>query len=1679
MEYVGRKVKKEFEGHGTFFGSVESYDASTRFFKIVYEDGDSEELDLTEISSLLVSSEGLESAREAQPSSAEEPTRRLVRKRRKRSHMNTGKIGISVIESGVSGNSGDMELNAVGLNLNEGLDLNDDGFNNLNDDYEGTLGNNCDVGGAKLQGVNLNEAVNLESRDEGMALSERVSDDRLGKRKELIDLNLDVNEDSENFSPNGKRVCFDLNLELSENEIKNPDYFLVQFEKNENLCAEEEKLEGEEIGGENKGILFNVEVEKGNANINLEKIGVSVENCAGIADYENEVPVSAPRGRRGRKRRQVSDNNVNSATPEMVNMDGESGNVIINSKNNNETPWESGSGVLDYDYQVPGSEPGGRRGRKRRDLSDDNIPSATPETGLRRSNRRVKRDSFSGQDHIFNTAGLDGVADQLSSPAISSVWEEKIKALGCEIFEENILPPKVELPPSSGNLDLNGVPAFNILSIYAFLRSFSISLFLSPFELDDFVASVKCNYSTLLFDSIHFSLLQTLRKHLMSLSNEGDMSSSNCLRSLNWDLLDLITWPMFAVEYLLLYSSEYIPGFDLCHLKLSQSDYYKIPVSTKIEILQRLCDDAMEVEYIRLEINRRTLATERQGGFVRTTKSDSSKKRKAMMDVASSSCITEEDVEETADWNSDECRLCKMDGNLICCDGCPAAFHSRCVGVVSSLLPEGDWYCPECAINKDKPWMKMEKSIRGAELLGMDPYHRQYYSSCGYLLVRSELCNDEYSFWYYHKNDLPTIIDSLESSPFVYGTIITAVSKHWNVTHGDDGSKTDLDAHSSIHSLFPIKGLLPHMHPTPSEAHIKDVAERKSEEKSIVSTYPSNIEPGVPECVNMMLGTDNHGAKMENRLASSEGSAEVFQSVTNTDNIKESGQDCSERGTGISSYNSEIPSKFVNSGNHYLTSTILEIEQRTNLISANHGHAPSIIDPCGIMPQGCCAATYVNFYEFAWTTSSVVEALMRKSSEKTSEKIIRSEEEVITGQLKVISSKSAYLCWPNIQNLIAKSRKEKCGWCFTCQGPEEERDCLFIVNENGPAVENFTSEVLGFRSRKNMKSHLIDVMCQIICTEDRLQGLLLGPWLDPQYSELWRKSVLGVSDIASLKSFLLKLESNLHLRALSADWLKYVDSVPTMGSASHVVRNSVRASMKHGIGRKRARFLELDTTSSSSSANGLILFWWRGGRISRQLFNWKVLPRSLASKAARQGGCKKIPGILYPESGEYAKRSKCVAWRASVETSISVEQLAFQVRELDANIRWDDIGNPNLLSKMDKESKKSAKLFKKVIIRRKCSEGSVVRYLLDFGKRRFIPDIVVIHGSMLEDSSSERKKYWLEESHVPLHLLKTFEEKRIARKSNKTCSGKLRESSVVTNKTFKEKGFSYLFSRAERLENYQCGHCNKDVLIREAVSCQYCKGFFHKRHARKSAGSIVAQCTYTCHKCLDGKSMEMDTKTGESKPPKSKKASKLMKPLGSRKGKKLGKDRQRVQSQKNKMVQLLVPLRRSARHAKPVVKTSVLDTKIKRRKKGKQAKSKKDKPKKPDKLKKPKNSSLQKKRTLVNYSYWLNGLRLSRRLNDERVMHFRSNLLVLNGESTSIACMPKCSLCGELEFKSELNYVSCEICGDWFHGDAFNLKAEKVEKLIGFKCHKCLYKNPPVCPHVCYWKQPSCAFSRN
>jgi len=169
----------------------------------------------------------------------------------------------------------------------------------------------------------------------------------------------------------------------------------------------------------------------------------------------------------------------------------------------------------------------------------------------------------------------------------------------------------------------------------------------------------------------------------------------------------------------------------------------------------------------------------------------------------------------------------------------------------------------------------------------------------------------------------------------------------------------------------------------------------------------------------------------------------------------------------------------------------------------------------------------------------------------------------------------------------------------------------------------------------------------------------------------------------------------------------------------------------------------------------------------------------------------------------------------------------FQAKDFDSNIKWAELSDTRLFPKLAKESKKKAKSMKKVHICGRCKEGKQVKYLLDVSKAQTIPTIVMKHGVLLEESTTGRKRYWLSEAHVPLNLLKSYEEKkmrkRIARLLKKTDSGKhhAKESKCKTNKRKRSEWLSYLVSKEQKSAKRLCGHCNKDVPLRYVIVTYY------------------------------------------------------------------------------------------------------------------------------------------------------------------------------------------------------------------------------------------------------------------
>ena len=182
-------------------------------------------------------------------------------------------------------------------------------------------------------------------------------------------------------------------------------------------------------------------------------------------------------------------------------------------------------------------------------------------------------------------------------------------------------------------------------------------------------------------------------------------------------------------------------------------EYYKLPVTMKLRVLQILCDHAIDSEELKTELEAREAYNEEvdemdssifsetgsRAVLTRPLRASAYKKTEDFQNLETAPNVTNPEAvvaNASLDGNSDDCRICGMDGTLVCCDGCPWAYHSRCIGLNKAFLPQGHWFCPECVVNKLGPTSsRIERGARGAQMFGIDMCGRLFLGSCNYLLV--------------------------------------------------------------------------------------------------------------------------------------------------------------------------------------------------------------------------------------------------------------------------------------------------------------------------------------------------------------------------------------------------------------------------------------------------------------------------------------------------------------------------------------------------------------------------------------------------------------------------------------------------------------------------------------------------------------------------------------------------------------------------------------------------------------------------------------------------------------------------------------------------------------------------------------------------------------------------------
>lgn len=1241
--------------------------------------------------------------------------------------------------------------------------------------------------------------------------------------------------------------------------------------------------------------------------------------------------------------------------------------------------------------------------------------------------------------------------------------------------------PPPELPSSSGTIGVPEDCVSHLFSVYGFLRSFSIQLFLSPFGLDDFVGALNCSAPNTLLDAVHVVLLRALRHHLEAVSSEGSDQASKCLRSLDWSLLDALTWPVYLVQYFIVMGYIKGPGWQKNCEDVSRAEYYSIPVSRKLMNLQFLCDDVLDSMELRAEIDMREESEVGLDPDAAPTVNIQNGPRRVHPRFSKTSACKEKEVigiiseghelkasskskyvglkgtegsayavDANMDTNSDECRLCGMDGTLLCCDGCPSAYHSRCIGVSKMHIPDGSWYCPECTIDKLGPAIAEGTSLRGAEVFGIDLHGNVFLGTCNHLLVLKSSTNLDSYLRYYNLNDIPKalkVLLSLIHQAQPYLGICKAIMKYWNLP-------------DSI--SFPVETI---------EMGKNTETVEKDAKPALSYLPPGDGSYRVPVSVDAVIPSSFPIIYSKLSEQSNFDSALTVSSVGPSDATYQGSFGRSTVSALTTNVLGNNPGR-LNDGNNY--------EGNGSCQSTADKHALFRSDFKGSVTSSAAAfmglsykpQAYINHYNHGEVAAAAAAKLSVLSSEESQGADVnksggrrKATSSDISLQAKAFSSIALRFFWPSAERKFVEAVRERCGWCHSCKAiTSSKRGCMLNAAVSG-AIKSAREIINGLPTIKNKDGSLSSIAAYILYMEVSLRGLVVGPFLNPSYRQQWCKKVEEASTLRAIKACLLELEKNISVIALSAEWVKPIDD--WMTETTMIVSTSSSSGVhKRGPGRRPKRHPSTSEVTPDDS-DGQIIIWWRGGKLSKYIFQKAVLPCSMVKRTAKKGGGAKISGISYVDGSDILKRNRQLLWRAAVERSMNISQLALQVRYLDLHVRWNDLVRPEQNLQDGKGAETEAAVFRNATACDKKAAENKILYGIVFGNQKHLPSRVMKNIINIEQIGEGKEKYWFHETRIPLYLIKEYEEKvgkALLPSEEKPPARKLSDLQKRQLKASRRNIFLYLSSRRDKLENCSCASCRSDVLLRDAVTCSSCRGYCHKDCTSSSSylnGKVehFIMCMLCCH------AQGFARKDTSNRSPFAQKDISNQSPFAQKLQSYKSPFAQNDISNKSPTTPLFVHGRQV--HSTPAVaksapvKVSFLPPKPPASvvSAGSSIKTKENR----SEVKHRASAASMAEKPRKKICHW--GIIWRKRNSEETGIEFRRANLLIKGGSDNQLVKPVCHLCQQ-PYNLELMYVHCETCTKWYHADAVELTESRIFELVGFKCCKCRRIKGPECPYT-------------
>ncbi|XP_047179589.1 DDT domain-containing protein PTM-like [Vigna umbellata] len=1263
--------------------------------------------------------------------------------------------------------------------------------------------------------------------------------------------------------------------------------------------------------------------------------------------------------------------------------------------------------------------------------------------------------------------------------------------------EAETLPPPPELPVSSGTIGVPEQCVSLVFSVYGFLRSFSIRLFLQPFTLDEFIGALNYQVTNSLFDAIHLSLMRVLRQHLEFLSSEGSERASRCLRCNEWSLLDPVTWPVFLIQYLVVSGRTYSHEWKTFYQEVSTVEYYVLPVSRKLMILQILCDDVLESEDILNEMNIRReseVGIDDDGEDIlptevglrrvepRYTFTSASEDKEATKLVSASNAVnqpgsfisysrgTESTEDGDVDRNGDECRLCGMDGILLCCDGCPSAYHSRCIGVLKNHIPEGPWYCPECKINMLGPTIAKGTSLRGAEIFGKDLYGQLFMGTCEHLLVLN-IGNAESCLRYYNQNDIPKVLQvlyaSLQYRP-IYHDICMAVLQYWSVPESllfnSVSSGANVNSANIKEETKPSPFLLP---PVGEGNLMKEEYPLTSASTAYCDNLVPSLDASSVSSPSSALQCNGNGSSSEypvvttklpesSRIESILSADSASVSVSHHSNIKHGNFD--GRPTEVDPGKcSSVHGQFSYYGhaNHTGFPINISFQTKESTQASFEKCERNVTNGFAYMGFSYKPFSYMNYYihgEFAASAAAKF-ALLSSEESRSEGHVSDNQRKLASGntylQAKAFSLTASRFFWPSSEKKPVEVPRERCGWCISCKAPASSKRGCMLNHAALSATKSATKVLAGFSPIKSAEGVLPSIATYIMYMEECLRGLVVGPFLSSIYRRQWRTRVEQASTFSAIKPLLLELEENIRSISFCGDWVKLMDDWLVEFSMVQSATSTLGTAQKRApSGRRYKKRSAIDEATTEGRPENFV--WWRGGKFTKFIFQKAILPKSMVRKAAREGGSRKISAISYADGIEIPKRSRQLVWRAAVQMSRNASQLALQVRYLDFYLRWSDLIRPEQNIQDGKGQETEASAFRNAnICDTKLVEGKNC-YGIVFGSQKHLPSRVMKNVFEIEQDPKGKEKYWFSEARIPLYLVKEYEEGKGSMAYNEeqhlnTASGLHRKRL----KTICKDIFFYLTCKRDNLDVESCSVCQMGVLIRDATKCNACQGYCHEGCSTSQIVSAnEVEYLTTCNQCYHARLLAQKENSNESPT-----SPLLLRGRENNSGTVLKRSRPRTLDQ--------VPKSSKTKANNPMKQvTSATSLKKTKAKRSEQEPTTGINDNDLDMQQVASVETSAAKRHRKNCSW---GIIWKKKHNEDSDDFMLRNIL-LKGSSNIPGLKPVCHLCRK-PYTSDLMYICCETCQNWYHAEAVELEESKLSSVLSFKCCKCRRIKSPVCPY--------------